>query len=54
MNVTMKDLDAQRVRCTGAIESKSSLMPIVSFSGTGVYKREQRHMWKIIDKCGDR
>ena len=38
MNVTMKELIAQRVGCTGAIESKSSLMPIIPFGGTGVCK----------------
>ena len=46
MNVTMNELDARRVGCTGAVESKSNLMPIVSLGGTGVCKREQGHIWK--------
>ena len=54
MNVTRKELDARGVGCTEAMESKSSLMPIVSFSGTGVCKREKGRMWKRTDRCGDR
>ena len=53
MNVTMKEIDARRVGCTGAMESKSFLMPIASLGGTGVCKREQGYMWKRIDRCGD-
>ena len=38
MNVTMEELDVQRMECTEVMESKISLMPIVYFGSTGVRK----------------